>query len=253
MPQPLWRGVAVALVTMFDNQGGVDAAATAAHARRLVDLGIRAILVAGSTGEADSLTDGERCALVAAVRRECPGVPLVAGGSGPWLAPVAARCAAVLSAGADAVLVAPPRRCLDVPAFFTGLAGQVGAQRLYAYHFPGVAGAEVPLDGLDKLAVAGLKDSTGSPERLAAELAGWDRDTYVGNAMLASTGGAWGATGAILAVANAQPELAVAAFGGDAMAQRNLLAAHLAAKSRFPYGLKEIVAERFGTSTVARA
>ena len=50
-PQPLWRGVAVALVTLFEADGvRVDAAATAAHARRLVELGVRGVLVAGSTG-----------------------------------------------------------------------------------------------------------------------------------------------------------------------------------------------------------
>ena len=52
---PLWRGVAVALVTLFDGDGSVDVAGTARHAERLVASGVRAVLVAGSTGEADAL------------------------------------------------------------------------------------------------------------------------------------------------------------------------------------------------------
>lgn len=253
MQQPLWRGVAVALVTMFDDERRVDAAATAAHARRLVDTGIQAILVAGSTGEAEALTDQERTALIAAVREQCPDVPVIAGASGPWLGAAAARSTAALAAGADAVLVAPPRRCVDTPAFYAGLADAVGTPRLFAYHFPGVAGGEVPLAGLDRLGIAGLKDSTGSAERLIAELEAWDGWTYVGSAMLALTAGALGATGAILAIANAQPEIAIAAFDGKAAAQRELLRGHLSAVQRFPYGLKRLVAERFGTSEVARA
>ena len=48
---PLFRGVGVALVTLFDEHGEIDAPATAAHAAGLVDLGVRAVLVAGTTGE----------------------------------------------------------------------------------------------------------------------------------------------------------------------------------------------------------
>ena len=52
MPQPLFSGVGVALVTLFQDDGTLDAAATAGHAARLVELGIRAVVVAGTTGEA---------------------------------------------------------------------------------------------------------------------------------------------------------------------------------------------------------
>ncbi|HJU01153.1 MAG TPA: dihydrodipicolinate synthase family protein, partial [Actinomycetes bacterium] len=60
MTEPLFTGVGVALATLFDEAGDVDAKATAAHAATLVDLGIRAVVVAGSTGEAAALTAGER-------------------------------------------------------------------------------------------------------------------------------------------------------------------------------------------------
>jgi 4-hydroxy-tetrahydrodipicolinate synthase len=41
MPEPLFTGVGVALVTLFDDDGEVDAKATADLAATLVDLGIR--------------------------------------------------------------------------------------------------------------------------------------------------------------------------------------------------------------------
>ncbi|MGH9286064.1 MAG: dihydrodipicolinate synthase family protein, partial [Acidimicrobiales bacterium] len=52
---PPFRGVGVALVTLFDERGGLDAGATADHAARLVELGVAAVVVAGSTGEAAAL------------------------------------------------------------------------------------------------------------------------------------------------------------------------------------------------------
>jgi 4-hydroxy-tetrahydrodipicolinate synthase len=42
--------VGVALVTLFDVKGRPDAAATAAHAARVVARGVRAVLLAGTTG-----------------------------------------------------------------------------------------------------------------------------------------------------------------------------------------------------------
>ena len=57
-----------------------------------------------------------------------------------------------------------------------------------------------------------------------------------------------GLPGAILAVANVDPEHAIAAFAGDAGAQQALLPAHNRVKARFPFGLKKAVADRPGTA-----
>jgi 4-hydroxy-tetrahydrodipicolinate synthase len=249
-PEALWRGVGVALVTLFNPADlRVDAAATAAHAARLADSGVRAILVAGSTGEASALTDDERIELVAAVRDACPGVPVIAGASGAWTGEAAARGAAAVKAGADAVLVAPTPSCRDLTGYYAAVANDVP---VLAYHYPGVAGGAVPVAALAALPVAGIKDSSGSAERLLDELDAWDGWTYVGAAPLTGYAGMLGATGAILAVANAAPEDAVAAWDGDAAAQRRLSAAHRAARTDFPHGLKELVASRYGTSVATR-
>ncbi len=251
--EPLWRGVAAALVTLFDTDGGVDHAATAAHAQRLAAAGVRAVLVAGSTGEADALTDTERVTLVTAVRHALPAsVPVLAGAGGAWTGEVLARVGAVIQAGADAVLVAPPRRTADVAGCYAAVAACAGGTPVLAYHFPGVAGGAVPVEALPGLPVAGIKDSTGDAERLLRELAAWDGWTYVGSSALVTLAGVLGATGAILAVANAYPEECLAAFDGDGAAQRRLLDAHLAAKADFPRGLKALLAERFGTPAGAR-
>jgi 4-hydroxy-tetrahydrodipicolinate synthase len=56
----------------------------------------------------------------------------------------------------------------------------------------------------------------------------------------------------MLALANAEPERCAAAFAGDAAAQLDLVPSHRAARRGFPDGLKALVADRFGTSRVAR-
>jgi len=250
----LWSGPAVALATLFDDDGGVAAQATAEHAARVVRSGLRAVLVCGSTGEASALTDEERVTLVRAVRQACPDVAVVAGSSGAWWGSAAQRTTAAVKAGADAVLVAPPPGVADLTEFFGRVADVVGPAQLFAYHFPPGAGGPVPVESLPALPIHGVKDSSADPERLLneLELAGWSGSTYVGSAVLTAYAGALGAAGAILAAANVAPDDCVAAWGGDFAAQRRLLHTHLACRHRFPHGLKAAMAARYATPTGTR-
>jgi 4-hydroxy-tetrahydrodipicolinate synthase len=252
MGDVMWTGPSVALVTMFDDDGAVLARETAAHAARLVEAGMAAVLVAGSTGEAAALTDAERADLVVAVREACPGVPVVAGSSGDWWGQAAARTGSVLKAGADAVLVAPPRLGGALDVYYGRVAEAAGGAPVLAYHYPGVAGGDVPVDALAGLPLAGLKDSSGIPARLASEIdLDWPGAVYTGSAALTGYARWLGATGAILAVANLLPEQAVAAWGGDAVAQRELIRAERAYKAQ-PGGLKAALAGRWGTPPARR-
>jgi 4-hydroxy-tetrahydrodipicolinate synthase len=249
---PPWNGIAVALATLFDSPEKVAVEATADHAAQLVEAGVRAIVVAGTTGEAAALSGAERVELIGAVRAACPAVPVVAGASGEWWRPAAERVVAAVSAGADAVLVAPPRTGTDLSRFYTNIAAAAGTVPVLAYHYPPRAGGEVPVDALAGLPVQGIKDSSGDPGRLLAELAAWTGWTYVGSPVLAGYAAALGAAGAILAVANVVPEDCVAAWDGDAAAQRRLHTAALAARDRFPHGLKDAMARRYGTPVASR-
>jgi 4-hydroxy-tetrahydrodipicolinate synthase len=172
--------------------------------------------------------------------------------SGGWVRPAVDRAAAAVKAGADAVLVPPPRRGRDLAGFYGAVAAAAGPAPVLAYHYPGVAGGAVPVQALASLPVSGIKDSTGEPERLLHTLDAWSGWTYVGSASVVGYAGMLGAAGAILAVANAVPEDCLAAFQGDRAAQRRLATAQLAGRRQFPLGLKELVADRFATSTVSR-
>jgi 4-hydroxy-tetrahydrodipicolinate synthase len=254
-PNPVFTGVGVALVTLFDEVGEVDYSATAEHASRLVRLGVTAVIVAGTTGEVDALSDEERIRLFEAVRAAVPpssGAAVVAGTGAPSTRQASALTAAALGSGVDAVLARSPRGVADPTGYYRGIAEAAGEVPVLAYHFPAVAPPGIPLELLPHLPVVGCKDSSGSMDRLLATLDSWSGSLYVGSAAILLQAGLLGCAGAILALANAEPELCIAAFAGEPDAQRKLTAAHLAASREFPVGIKRLTAERFSTSAAAR-
>lgn len=249
----VFQGVGVALVTLFDDNGGLDASATAAHAARLVELGVRAVVVAGSTGEAAALSVEERERLLSAVRSEVGGtVPVIAGTGAPSARQAADLTARARDGGADAALVLSPPNTADPLPYYTAVADAANEMPVLAYHFPKVSSPGLAVDTIDTLPVSGCKDSSGDAERMLATLKATSIALYTGSSALLTFSGQVGCAGAILALANVEPEGCIAAFDGDAGVQRDLIDAHLGAKDRFPRGLKAMVAKRFATSEVAR-
>ena len=165
----LFTGVGVALVTLFDDEGEIDAPATADHAGRLVEAGVEAVVVAGTTGEAAALDADERSDLLMAVRYVVDGrIPVLAGTGA-----ASARQAVYLSKraaddGADGLLVLSPGNTADPRPYYERVAAAVDVPVL-AYHFPKVSSPGVPVDVLRQLPVAGIKDSSGEAERLIVE------------------------------------------------------------------------------------
>lgn len=249
----VFEGVGVALVTLFGEDGELDAAGTAEHAARLAEAGVRAVLVAGTTGEAVALEREERRALLGAVRAAVPSDVAVIAGTGA----ATGRQAAVLTvdavaSGADAVLVLSPPRVPDPRPYFDTVAAAAGDRPLLAYHFPAVAPPGIPVELLGELPIAGVKDSSGDPGRLLHELDTFQGDVWSGSSALVGYAAAVGAAGVLLAAANAEPELCVRAWAGDAAAQRELRSTHEGVAADFPHGVKGLTAKRWGTSSVAR-
>jgi 4-hydroxy-tetrahydrodipicolinate synthase len=233
---PVFTGVGVALVTLFDDAGDLDAPATAALAAELVGAGVQAVVVAGSTGEATALS-----------------VPVLVGTGAPSARQAVALTSDAIAAGADAVLVLSPPRSSDLAGYYAAVSEAAGTIPVLAYHYPKASAPGIPVDALPTMpGLAGLKDSSGEPERLLRELTSWNRPIYTGSSALLSFAGPLGCAGAILALANVDPERCIEALAGDADAQRALTLGHVAAHDAFPRGLKEMVADRFGTSPTAR-
>ena len=252
-PAPLFSGVGVALVTLFDADGEIDPGSTGKLAASLAGRGMAAVLVNGTTGEAGTLTGPERTELIEAVRAAVPAeVPVIAGTGAPSLRQAAAATRAAMSAGADAVLTWCPPRCADLAGYFLAIGEAAAGRPVLAYHNPFIACADLPVDSLAALPVAGLKDSSGSPDRLLDELARYPGDTYVGSSGLLALAGPMGTTGALLALANLAPEACVQAWGGDGAAQRTLAAQHLDVRAGGPARLKLLMAGADGTSPASR-
>ena len=157
--QPVFTGVAVALVTFFDEHGQVDTGATARHATHLAERGVRALVVAGSTGEASHLSMKERLVLFDAVRAAVPAELPVILGTGD-LAPgvrVPDLTRRAAEHGASAALVLSPQRG-DIREFYGEVVGAAGNMPVLAYHWPKVSPPGISLEDLKALKVAGLKD-----------------------------------------------------------------------------------------------
>lgn len=251
--QPVFTGVGVALVTLFDEHGHVDNAATARHGAHLVERGVQAVVVAGTTGEASHLSMKERLQLFDAVRSAVPATTPVILGTGDLAAGVSVRdlTARASEHGASAALVLSPSKG-DVREFYGEVVAAAGSMPVLAYHWPEQSPPGISIEDLKAIKVAGLKDSTGDTARMLETLAAFKKPYYVGRATVLAYAGMLGCTGAILAAANIEPERCIDAFAGDVTAQRDLLPADRIVAAYGAKGLKEELARRHGTSTVCR-
>ena len=239
----IFTGVGVALVTVRDARDMPDAEATGALAATLVARGMRAVLACGTTGEAGRLTDSQRAEVISAVREAVPrDIPVIAGTGAVSVARAVALTGDATDAGADAVLAWPPPDCEDLAGYYAAISRAGSSMPVLAYHIPWVSAPGVPVDALADLRVAGIKDSSGDPDRLLFEVTRYPGATYVGSSALLALAGPIGCTGAILAVANVAPELCASAFAGDAQAQRDLTDIHLAVRAGGPGVLRDMLA-----------
>lgn len=258
---PVFTGVGVALLTFFDDDGNLMAGATAEHAARLVGRGIGAVLVAGTSGESSALDPEERLALLDKVRDAVPagsGVPLIVGTGAPSARQAAALTASARDHGADAVLVLSPHGSPDPRPYYDEVAKAAADTPMLAYHFPAASSPGISVEHLCDLPVSGCKDSSGDVTRLLCTLSQFSGSIWVGNPSLVLMAGAMHAAGtthaagAIVSLANLDPESCLAARAGDADAQQRLAELHVATSHRFPADLKAFVARRWGTPAGVR-
>jgi 4-hydroxy-tetrahydrodipicolinate synthase len=104
----LFRGAATALITPFCD-GRIDFDAFGVLIDRQIDAGIRALVIAGTTGESATLTDPEKVALFAFAAERIHGrVPMIAGVRRADTAHTVRLARSACSAGADGLLVVTP-------------------------------------------------------------------------------------------------------------------------------------------------
>jgi len=153
--------------------------------------------------------------------------------------------------GADALLVLSPPGVPDPRPYYERVASAVDVPVL-AYHYPKASAPGVPVDVLAQLPVAGIKDSSGDAERLLLEADEIASGLYTGHATLTHLAGAIGCSGAILALANVDPEGCIRAWNGDGTVQRELISGHRSNALAGIAGLKRALCALHGTSPVTR-
>ena len=132
--------VLTAIVTPFDERGQVDLEGFRSLCRHLVDNGSDGLVVTGTTGEASTLTDDERCLLFAAAVDELGGRGTVIAGTGTnSTADTIQLTERADELGVDGFLIVtpyynkPPQR--GIVAHFEAVAG-VTERPIIAYNIP---------------------------------------------------------------------------------------------------------------------
>ncbi len=215
MKNKVFEGIATALVTPFSD-GVTDYAALERIIERQIALKVSALVVAGTTGEAPTLTQGEWESLieysVAVVRGR---VPVIAGAGSNSTDAACARAKRAEALGADAVLVVTPYyNKASREGLYMHYERVCGATSLpvVAYNVPSRTGVDLGVDTLERLSgipnFAGIKEASGSVSRSAHIISRFGKElpVYSGcdeiNLPIFSIGGA----GAVSVVSNVFPK-----------------------------------------------
>jgi len=254
------KGVICPVVTPFNRRGDVDEGFFRENLSRITGIGLAGILVAGSTGEAPYLAEGERLRLVEIAREivKAPEILLVGTGLESTIATLKLSREAV-TRGADVLLVLTPnyyKSKMDSAAlvahYRTVAAGVTRPVLIYSIpQFTGLDIAPATIGQLSRLPnVVGLKESSGKLEFVKAILVKVRRGfrVMVGAPSIFYDALCEGAVGGVLGVANYAPLLCVGLYQAFLHRQteeaRNLQQrlAPLGQKINLPYGVAGIKA-----------
>lgn len=172
--------IVTAMITPFDKRGLLDIAEAQRLAKWLVDRGNDGLVLAGSTGEGQTLDHSERVALWAAIKGAVGDRATIianAGTNSTRESVASAREAA--AAGADALLAVVPYYNKPTQSgmikHFGAIAEATPELPIVVYNIPGRTGANMLPETLLELAaahpnVAGVKESSGDLKQIATIL-----------------------------------------------------------------------------------
>lgn len=189
--------VITAMVTPFDAEGRVEEDAAVALMSHLTSHGSDALVIAGTTGEATTLSDEEHVALVELAVREA-GCPVIAGTGSNDTRHACALTERVTAAGADATLnvtpyyVKPNRR--GIVRHYEEVA-RATDKPVVLYNIPSRTATDMPNDLLAELAqidgIEGVKQARRTDMALVdgLELYAGDNETFAEVLNLGGAGG----------------------------------------------------------------
>lgn len=151
------RGILTAIATPFDEAGAVDNDGARRLAAHLLEHGSNGLVIAGSTGECPTLTDGETVELLRAIRKEVgDDVPLVVGTGTNDTRHSCELTKMAADASADASLVVVPYYNKPNPAgiraHFETVAAAVPDLPMIMYNIPSRVIVNAPTSLLGELA-----------------------------------------------------------------------------------------------------
>lgn len=169
MKKPLFTGACTALVTPF-LEGRINYPMMDQLLKRQIDAGIKAVVIAGTTGESPTLSDEEKLTLVRRCKDYVENRCLIIAGTGSNnTAHSVALSVAAEEAGADALLVVSPYYNKATPQgiylHYLSICNAVSIP-VIVYNVPGRTGLDIPVSVYSQLAsisnIAGVKE--GSPD-----------------------------------------------------------------------------------------
>jgi 4-hydroxy-tetrahydrodipicolinate synthase len=184
MPSQPFQGVLVPVLTPFSAAGDPDSGRFIGFCRWLLDEGAGGLAIFGTTSEANSLSAGERMALLdRLVESGIPAQNLMPGTGACAVTDAVTLVRHAVGHGCGGVLMLPPFYYKPVDddgifAFLSAVIDRVGSAELkvFLYHIPPVAVVGYSLDLVGRLiaaypdTVVGLKDSSGDWQNTASLL-----------------------------------------------------------------------------------
>lgn len=219
MKQPVFEGLATAIVTPFKN-GTIDIPTF----EKLLDMqlaaNVDAIVVCGTTGEGSTLSAAEQLRLIAhAVQYTAGRCKIIAGTGSNDTAHAIDMSRAASSMGVCAVLVVTPyyNKCTQdgLIAHYTAIADAIPCP-VICYNVPSRTGLDMKVETYQALSrhpnIAGVKEAGGTPAKIARTLdaCGGDFFLWSGNDDEAVSTMALGAKGLISVLSNVRPKKTLA-------------------------------------------
>ncbi|WP_108485385.1 dihydrodipicolinate synthase family protein [Oceaniglobus ichthyenteri] len=218
-------GISVALLTPFTQDGGIDTALLASHARHVVDQGARGVTVFGTTGEGASIALNERPAAYRAILDNGIAPDRVFSGlCATSLGDTLAQIDQALEFGIETFLLLPPYYFpapgdAGLRAWHETLFAQADPRaKFILYHIPQITAVPLSVDLVRGLRadypdrVIAIKDSSGQWANTEQLLAGGDIAVLVGDERFLHRAIPLGAAGSICGMANLHPARLAALF-----------------------------------------
>ena len=228
MKEPLFTGAATALVTPFLGDS-INYPMLEQLLRRQIDAGIEAVVIAGTTGESATLSDGEKLELFRRAKdyvgNRCK---IIAGTGSNSTRHTMELSMAAEQTGVDGLLLVSPYYNKATPeglyAHYLAVAHSVSLP-VILYNVPTRTGVDIPVSVYRRLSripnIAGVKESASDITKYTKILAqcGSSMDIWAGNDDMATLVIALGGKGVISVLSNILPTetqaLARAALDGD--------------------------------------